>query len=67
MREAGQGLSDRVGNTDTVDWGERLDRYISEVSERGPGEQLLAKTMAPGVGAPMCLTSVVLTDEIVKP
>ena len=67
FREAGQRLCDFGGNTDTVDWGTRLDKYMTEVSERGPGEQLLDKTMAPGVGAPMCLTSVLLTDENVKP
>ena len=67
MREAGQGLSDIAGNTDTVDWGERLDQYMSEVSVRVLGEGFSLEMMALGLVGPPCIMSVMLTDETVKP
>ena len=54
---------DMIGNSNTVDWGKRLEEYLNEVSVRGRGKECSKKTLASCVTIVSVLTCLSLTGE----
>ena len=48
--------NDVVGTTENVDWGKRLDEYLTEVSVRVRGKEFSGETLASCAAAPVVLT-----------